>query len=217
MSEPLFSPGTDTRFRIALGLAAVAPILTIVGLMVLARSPLGRSSFEPVEQPVAFDHRHHAADEGIDCRYCHDTVMRSATAGFPPSSRCMGCHAQIWSDSPALADVRESFFQDRPIAWNRVHRVPDFAFFNHASHVNKGVGCVTCHGRVDTMARVEKVASLTMGWCLDCHRDPTPHLRPLSEITSMTWNPDGNASMRGAELARLLHVQTRTNCTTCHR
>lgn len=204
----LFHPATDSVLRLVLGGVASLPVAAIAGLMLLARSPLGTGASEPIQQPIHFDHRHHAADEGIDCRYCHDAVTRAATAGIPPTSRCMGCHAQIWSQSPILAPVRDSLAHDSSIAWNRVHRLPDYVFFNHAIHVNKGVGCVTCHGRVDQMAAVHRVAPLTMEWCLDCHRDPKPHLRSLSTITQMDrWEPPSPS----------LEVHPRTECTTCHR
>ncbi|MBF5046516.1 cytochrome c3 family protein [Aggregicoccus sp. 17bor-14] len=185
--------------------------------MVLARSPLGVGSHEPVHQPVQFDHRHHAGDEGLDCRYCHDAVERSASAGLPPTSRCMGCHSQVWNESPLLEPVRASYFSGQSIPWNRVHRLPDFVFFNHSIHVNKGVGCVTCHGRVDSMPLVSQQAPLTMGWCLDCHRNPTPHLRPREAITSMTWRAPGDPAETGRAVQQALHVEPRTNCTTCHR
>ncbi len=213
----LFPPGTDHFLRGVLGLMAGAPVAGLTALMLMARSPLGTATFEPEPQPVQFDHRHHAGDEGIDCRYCHDGAWKSAYAGVPPTSRCMGCHAQIWNDSALLAPVRESYLADRPIPWRRIHRLPDFVFFHHAIHVHKGVGCVSCHGRVDQMARVEKVSPLSMGWCLDCHRDPAPHLRPLEHITDMTWRPPGDAREVGRRIARELDVAPRTECITCHR
>jgi hypothetical protein len=136
-----------------------------------------------VEQPVAFDHRHHVRDDGIPCLYCHSGAERSAWAGIPPTDLCLGCHAQIWSSSPELAPVFASASKDEPIAWQRVHRLPDFVYFNHAAHVDRGVGCASCHGAVDQMARVYQVAPLTMGWCLDCHRDPGPDLQGTAPPT----------------------------------
>jgi hypothetical protein len=171
----------------------------------------------PVEQPLQFDHRHHTRDEGIDCRYCHNTVDKSPYASIPPTELCLNCHSQVWNKSPLLEPVRQSFIQGKPIIWNRVYKVPEFVYFNHAIHVNKGVGCVTCHGRVDKMAAVEKVSSLTMSWCLDCHRNPAPHLRPVEEVTNMEWKPEGDP----ADAARLHvaknEVHTRIACSTCHR
>jgi hypothetical protein len=213
----LFSPRADTVFKLVLACLFAAPLLLVGGLMLLARSPLATLQFEPIEQPVPFDHRHHAGDERIDCRYCHRTAESSPYAGIPSTDVCMGCHAQIWPTSPTLGPVRASFFQGSPIAWTKVHRLPDFVYFDHSIHVSKGVGCVSCHGRVDEMAAVERVAPLTMQWCLDCHRDPGPSLRPQEAITKLDWSPrTGSRELAEALLAKH-QVHTRTDCTTCHR
>ncbi|MFN7134448.1 MAG: cytochrome c3 family protein, partial [Myxococcales bacterium] len=148
----LFKPWTNTAARLSLAVLAGVGGLGIGGLFAWHRSPLGREMNEPLEQPVQFDHRHHVNDVGIDCRYCHSTVETSPRAGIPTTQLCMGCHGQIWNKSPLLSPVREAFFADRPLAWRRVHKVPDFVYFNHSIHVQKGVGCETCHGRVDQMA-----------------------------------------------------------------
>ena len=140
--------------------------------MLYARTPYARGMQDPIEQPLQFDHRHHTRDEGIDCRYCHNTVDKSPSAGIPPTQLCLNCHSQVWNKSPLLEPVRQSFIQNKPLEWRRVYKVPEFVYFNHAIHVNKGVGCVSCHGRVDKMAAVEKDTTLTMGFCLDCHRHP---------------------------------------------
>jgi hypothetical protein len=129
----------------------------------------------------------------------------------------MNCHEQIWNKSPLLGELRARYFTAQPIPWNRVHRLPQFVYFNHAIHVNKGVGCVTCHGRVDQMAIVEQVSPLTMSWCLECHRNPARNLRPLQFITSMTWQPEGDREQLGSTLIQRYEVHTRTSCTTCHR
>jgi hypothetical protein len=172
---------------------------------------------DPVAQPIQFDHRHHTRDEGIDCRFCHQTVDKSPHAGIPSTQLCMNCHSQIWNGSPMLELVRESFIENRPIQWTKVNDVPDFVFFNHAIHVNKGVGCVSCHGRVDEMAAVEKAKPLTMSFCLDCHRNPEPHLRPVDQVTNMEWEPEGDRLALGKALSEELDIHTRTSCTTCHR
>jgi hypothetical protein len=193
-------------------------LLALPTLLVLSvRTPYGTGQFRAVDQPVQFDHRHHVNDDGIGCAYCHEGALRGPYAGIPPTERCMGCHAQIWPDSPLLRPVRESAFTGRPIAWNRVHRLPDFVFFNHAAHVNRGVGCVTCHGRVDLMPQVYPVAPLTMGWCLDCHRDPAPHLRPLERVMDASWEPPGSARAAGEQVRRALDVAPPATCTGCHR
>jgi hypothetical protein len=185
--------------------------------MIYVRSPYARGMQDPIEQPLQFDHRHHTRDEGIDCRYCHNTVDRSPHASIPPTQLCLNCHSQVWNKSPLLEPVRQSFFENKPLTWRRVYRVPDFVYFNHSIHVNKGVGCVSCHGRVDQMAAVEKATPLTMGWCLDCHRNPEKNLRPLEEITNMTWQPEGDPEVAGRLLAEKYDVHTRISCTTCHR
>jgi hypothetical protein len=212
----LFPPWTNTVIRLVLLCLFLGVAGGIGFLMLYVRSPLHTNQFEPVSQPIEFDHRHHVADDGIDCRYCHTTVDKAASAGFPPTEICMGCHGQVWNQSPMLDPVRESYFADKSLLWNKVHDLPDFAYFNHAIHVNKGVGCVSCHGRVDLMAEVYPVSPMTMGWCLDCHRDPTPHLRPRQFITSMTWKPDDPIAT-GKLVAQKNAVHTRTSCTTCHR
>ena len=207
----LFKPWTNTAFRVALvALALALGGGVIAGPMLYVRSPLYTQQQDPIDQPVQFDHRHHVGDEGIDCRYCHFTVEKGPFAGIPPTSVCLNCHSQVWNKSPKLAPVRESFFADRPIVWNKVNKLPHFVYFNHSIHVAKGVGCVTCHGRIDQMAAVEKWAPLTMGWCLDCHREPEPNLRPPDQAVSMTWQ-------RPADFKPATEVHTRTSCTTCHR
>jgi hypothetical protein len=185
--------------------------------MLWARTPYARNMETPIEQPLQFDHRHHTRDEGIDCRYCHNTVDKAPFASLPPTQLCLNCHSQVWNKSPLLEPVRKSFIENTPLVWNRVYKVPEFVYFNHSIHVGKGVGCVTCHGRVDQMAAVEKVNTLTMGWCLDCHRHPEKNLRPVAEVTNMTWHAEGDADETARVLAEKNDVHTRTSCTTCHR
>ncbi|NRD60870.1 cytochrome C [Corallococcus exiguus] len=213
---PLFRPGTDSVLRAFIALALGVPAVSLAGLLLLARNPLGRGSFTPREQPLLFDHRHHVGDEGIPCGYCHEGAWRSPVAGVPPTQRCLGCHAQVWNESARLEPVRASGFDGAPLPWNRVHALPDYVWFSHQIHVNKGVGCVTCHGRVDTMPAVQQVAPLTMGWCLDCHRDPTPWLRPVSEVANLTWRPPGDPRETGRAVQAALGVSPRTDCNTCH-
>ena len=179
-------------------------------------SPLFTRQNEPINQPVEFDHRHHVRDHGIDCRFCHTTVEKGASAGYPPSEVCGSCHGQVWNKSPYLAPIRTSLFTNKPLEWLRVHDLRDYVYFNHAAHVNKGVGCATCHGRVDKMAAVYKHAPLNMGWCLDCHRNPNHNLRPREFITSTTWIADDPEAV-GAAVAKQNNVHTRVSCSTCHR
>jgi hypothetical protein len=213
----LFRPRHNTAARLSLILAAGGAVGGIGGLLLYVRSPLARGMQDPIEQPIQFDHRHHTRDEGIDCRFCHSQVDRSPHAGVPSSQLCLNCHSQVWNQSPLLDPVRRSFIEGRPIVWEKVNDVPDFVYFNHAIHVNKGVGCVTCHGRIDQMAAVEKAYPLTMSWCLNCHRNPEQYLRPLEEVTNMAWKPEADAALVGKELAERNQVHTRTSCSTCHR
>jgi hypothetical protein len=154
---------------------------------------------------------------GIDCRYCHTSVEVSATAGMPSTKTCMNCHTQIWNQSPMLEPVRESFRTDRSIEWVRVHDLPDFSYFDHSAHVNKGVGCSTCHGRVDQMPLMWQEASLQMEWCLECHRHPERYLRPRSEVFNIAYEPPSEQLALGRRLVQEYGVQTRLGCSTCHR
>jgi Cytochrome c7 and related cytochrome c len=213
----LFRRRSNTTFRAILVAAAAAAGGALTAILVFQRLPAGNNQLEELAQPVLFDHRHHILDDGVDCRYCHLGAERGASAGIPSTALCMNCHAQIWNKSPRLEPVRKSYFTGRPIAWVRVHQVPDFVYFNHSIHVAKGVGCETCHGRVDRMAAILQVQPLTMGWCLDCHRDPAPNLRPPEAITAMGWTPEGDAAALGRELLKRYDVHARVSCTTCHR
>lgn len=214
-----FQPSANAWSRRFLAVAALTPVVALLTWMGWMRTPYARGELRIVEQPVPFDHRHHVADDRIDCRYCHTEVDRAATAGMPSAARCMGCHAQIWNDSPLLEPVRESYFEGRPIRWRRVHDLPDFVFFDHSVHVAAGVGCESCHGRVDRMARVYQVKPLTMGWCLDCHRDPRGRLRPVEAVTAMGWEERGPAGAAGDPVPAREEPATllRTDCTACHR
>jgi hypothetical protein len=168
------------------------PILfggTGVGLAAFFRSSYATGVDEVVPQPVAFSHAHHVGQLGIDCRYCHTTVESSGFANVPPTKTCMNCHSQMWTNADLLGPVRESYAADKPIAWNRVHNVPHYAYFNHSIHVAKGVGCQSCHGNVDEMNLTRQTKTLLMEWCINCHKDPAANLRPKSEVTSMTWDP----------------------------
>ncbi len=171
-------------------------------------------------QPVPFSHEHHVSGLGIDCRYCHTSVETSAFAGLPPTHTCMSCHSQIWAASPVLEPVRASLAENKPLVWSRVHDLPDFVYFHHAIHIQKGVGCVSCHGRVDRMPLMWKEESLTMEWCLDCHRQPERHLREKSDIVRMDLALSNQAQLeKGRDLVRRNHIEVDrlTNCSVCHR
>ncbi len=171
-------------------------------------------------QPVPYSHAVHVGQLGMDCRYCHNTVEQAAFAAVPPTQTCMNCHTNIRSDSPRLLAVRESHATGMPVEWIKVHDLPDFAYFDHSAHVNKGVGCVSCHGRVDRMEVVWQVHTLSMSWCLECHRHPERNLRPVERVTEMDWLPEGDALEQGLRLKALYNIRDHkylTNCSVCHR
>jgi hypothetical protein len=213
----LFSRRATTVARsIIVAVIAVFVATPLIG-MLWVRTSWARGEGTRVPQPVAFDHQLHAGPLRIDCRYCHAGADRSAWAGLPSTQQCVSCHTSLWMSTALLAPVRQSEATVKPIRWRRVTQLPDFVYFDHAIHVNKGVGCESCHGRVDRMAQAEQVAPLTMTWCVDCHRNPAPHLRPLDAVTRMGWTPPGPPDSLGAVLARRYHVRPLTNCSTCHR
>jgi hypothetical protein len=176
--------------------------------------------YAPV-QPVAYSHLTHAGKLGIDCRYCHTSVETASAATIPPTQTCMNCHSQIWPDTSSvkgkmLEPVRQSWTTGNPIEWVRVHNLPDYAHFNHAAHVNVGVSCVSCHGRVDRMEVVTQSEPLSMGWCLDCHRNPAPNLRPKAEVTNLAWTPGPEQPAFAAEQIKKLNINPPVNCNGCH-
>jgi Cytochrome c7 and related cytochrome c len=169
------------------------------------------------EQPVQFSHQHHAGGLGIHCAYCHTSVEESSFAGIPPTHTCMTCHSQIWINSSMLEPVRESYRTDQSIQWVRVHDMPDFVYFNHSIHVNKGIGCFSCHGRVDQMRQVFKAETMSMQWCLDCHRTPEKHIRPLDQIYNMEYEYPPDQLEFGRGLMKTYGVRNLLDCYTCHR
>jgi len=173
----------------------------------------------PLDQPAPFSHQHHAAGLGIDCRYCHSTVENSAFAGMPATETCMTCHSQVWTDAPVLAPVRESLARQKPIEWNRVNNLPDFVFFNHGIHVQKGIGCSTCHGPVNKMPLTWKEHSLYMKWCLECHKQPEHFVRPRDQVFNMDWKPPSIQAEQGRKLVSEYNIQSAqlTDCGICHR
>jgi len=171
------------------------------------------------QQPVDYSHKLHAGDLGIDCRYCHSTVERSSFSQVPPTETCMNCHSKVKTDSVKLLPVRESFATDKPIPWVRVHNLPDYVYFDHSAHVGAGVGCVSCHGRVDQMVKVKQDQPLSMGWCLDCHRDPAPNLRDPALVTKMDLDVKSTAVAKGTGIAQhgSRTIQPPLHCSGCHR
>lgn len=215
----IFSPAADTWFRLVLvgGLAVAAG--GTVGVVGFARSAYVTWTGNRPSQPVRFSHRHHAGELGIDCRYCHADVETAPQAGLPPTETCMTCHSQIWTNASMLEPVRRSLAENNPVQWTRVAKLPDYVFFRHDIHIAKGVGCESCHGRIDQMALTYRAKAFTMQFCLDCHRDPAPNLRPADHITDMTWKPPADARTKGEAIAA--HVGIRfgelTHCYVCHR
>ncbi len=221
-------------------------LLALVGLVLagssITRSPWMTHAGEPPDQPVPFSHKHHYEELGIDCRYCHWSVTQSAHAGIPATEVCMTCHSQIWTNSPLLQPVRDSYNNDKPLVWNKVNNLPEFVYFNHSAHVNKGISCATCHQGIEKMHLTAKSQPFSMWWCLDCHRNPEKHIRPKEEVFNMHYqtprNPeemkamldkynipyDPNAIPRNQiELGRLLvkhyniHKEQLSDCSICHR
>jgi hypothetical protein len=199
----------------------VGLVLLVGGLIALAYalqdSPYVTRAFIEREQPIQFSHERHVAGNGIDCRYCHTSVETSSFAGIPPTKTCMNCHSQIFATSPYLEPVRSSFRTGESIRWTRVHDLPDFVYFNHSIHVSKGIGCSTCHGRVDRMPLMFQVQTLQMKWCLDCHRNPERYVRPREAVFRMDYQPPADQVALGRRLVAEYRIQKLTSCSTCHR
>ena len=210
-------PRWMNALRVLAGALALGGGVYVVALFAYGASPKTlNAGFAPV-QPVPFSHALHAGELGLDCRYCHTTVEIAARAAVPPTETCMNCHQRIRTQSEFLKPVFDSFASGEPVHWKRVHDLPDYVYFDHSAHVTRGVGCVTCHGRIDTMERVRQEQPLSMGWCLDCHRNPAPNLRPPELATAMDWVPDRPAAELGAELMKQRNLKPSTDCSTCHR
>ena len=183
----------------------------------ITRSPYETRQNVVREQPVPFSHEHHVGGLGIDCRYCHTTVTESSFANIPPTKICMNCHSQMWSVAPALEPVRESYRSGVSIQWTRVHDLPDFVYFDHSIHVNKGIGCSTCHGDVSKMPLMRQVASLRMEWCLNCHRHPEEYVRPRGQVFDPSYQVPANQAVLGKRLVKEYKIRSITSCSGCHR
>jgi hypothetical protein len=208
------------RMELAVKLCVAGLFLAFPALVALAvwREHAYQALGEPPDQPIPFSHKHHVGDDGIDCRYCHTTVETERHAGLPSTHVCLSCHSQLYTQAAVLQPLRESARTGVPIAWKRVHNLPDFVYFDHAVHVAKGVACVECHGRVDQMPITWRAQPLQMQWCLACHRNPAPHLRPHVQVFDM--NAPRLNEREAQDLVRLMHLESRqrmTDCSTCHR
>lgn len=213
----IFPPSANSIAKaVIVGVVLLVAVLGAAGWE-FYNSPYATRQHVVVVQPIPFSHEHHVGRLGIDCRYCHTSVEEDAFAGIPPTETCMNCHSQIWANQPMLAPVRESFRTGKPLVWHRVHNLADFVYFDHHVHVAKGVGCAECHGPIDSMPLTYQAAPLTMSWCLDCHRDPAPRLRPRDEVFNMNWTPPADAEALQARLMEEYDVQSLTSCSTCHR
>src|SRR5215813_1134238 len=216
----IFHHSTNALAKITI-YGAVFIIIALLWVAVeLNRSGWNTGQWVERQQPVQFSHKHHVGDDGIDCRYCHTSVENSATAGIPPTKTCMNCHSVLFNNSGYLEPVRESYRTDQSIQWVKVHRLGDFAYFNHSIHVSKGVGCSTCHGPVNQMPLMFQANTLLMQWCLDCHRNPEAVLRPLDQVYNMDWKAPADQESVGVQFAKERHIRSTielTSCSTCHR
>jgi hypothetical protein len=216
----IFHPSTNVISKLSIvGAALGVPALGVAGY--LFNMTYSAEVEAPKPQPVQFSHKHHVGDDGIDCRYCHNSVDKSNNAGMPGTHVCMTCHSQIWIDSPELEKVRASFRTGKPIEWERVHDLPDFVYFNHSIHIKKGVSCVSCHGRVDESPLMFKEHTLTMAWCINCHKNPAKAIRPREQVFNLAWQPGEGQTQEeiGKKLMQDYHVLSSfqlTNCSTCH-
>jgi len=216
----IFHPSTNTISRLTIfgALAAIGFVLWVV--VMINRSGYVTGADVPRDQPIQFSHFHHVGGMGLDCRYCHTSVEEAAFAGIPPTRTCMNCHSQIFADAPILEPVRTSFETGRPLRWVRVHDLPDFVYFDHSIHVRKGIGCSTCHGRVDLMPLARQTASLQMEWCLECHRAPERFVRPRDRVFDMTYQPPADQIALGRRLVKQYGIadpRHLTSCSVCHR
>lgn len=212
----IFSKKFDTNLRLVaglllLGLGAAGGVL---GYLLHPRQL--DTGYAPI-QPVPYSHKVHAGNLGMDCLYCHTSVEQAGFAAVPPAETCMNCHAVVKDKSPKLQLIRESYASGQPVAWVKVHRLPDYVYFNHQAHVVSGVSCVSCHGRVDQMIEVKQVQPLSMAWCLDCHRNPDPHLRPAEFVTNMSWRAEGDPAELGRQIRLAKNIQPPQQCSGCHR
>ena len=216
----LFSPRANVYSRVIIFGAVILVCGAGWATSEIFWSPYTTYVAVPFEQPVPFSHKHHVGDDGIDCRYCHNSVEKSRFAGMPTSETCMTCHSQIFNDAPVLAPVRKSLATNMPLKWTRVYDLPDYVYFDHSIHVAKGLGCSTCHGHVDQMPIMWRVNTLYMKWCLDCHRAPQRFVRPQAKIYDMNWQPSRNQLADGLQLVAQHKIDASgrmTNCGTCHR
>lgn len=210
-------PEWANRLPLITVMAAVIVVAGVCGFFWYYGSPKFTDVGYRPRQPVSYSHKLHAGDLGLDCRYCHSAVERSPVANVPPTQTCMNCHRLILPASEKLLRVRESWAEQRPIQWIQIHKLPDYAYFDHSAHLAAGVGCASCHDNVADMEVVMQVEPLSMGWCLDCHRDPGPSLRPRQDLTRMNWTPPADQADIAAQVIREKQLAPPVICSGCHR
>ena len=216
MDQFVFPRWANKTVHLVGAVLGVVP-LYLIGLVWYGFSPKTVAVGYAPEQPIPYSHALHAGELGLDCRYCHNTVEKAAMAAIPPTETCMNCHQRVKTKSVKLEPLREAWASGAPVEWLKVHDLPDYTYFNHSAHVTRGVGCASCHGRIDQMDVVFQHEELSMGWCLDCHRQPEAHLRPVAEITNMAWEPPEEQLAFGAKLREANNINPPQNCSTCHR
>ncbi len=216
--KPIFPKSLDFMIRAACAGLGIA-ILTGVAAYSYFTLPVVLDTGYRPEQPVPYSHKLHAGNLGMDCYYCHNTVMKAGHAAVPSTETCMNCHTRVKTDSALLAPIRKSYATGEPVKWVKVHILPDYAYFNHSAHVTVGVSCVSCHGRVDQMVEITQVKPLNMAWCLDCHRNPAPNIRPAEFVTKLDWEPPAGktATEIGLEIVKAKAINPPVNCGGCHR
>jgi Cytochrome c7 and related cytochrome c len=213
----LFRPSSNTIAKVGIVAVLLLAASTFSVAYIVDRGPWITSVRIAPEQPIEFSHKHHVKDDGIDCRYCHTSVETSSFAGIPPTETCMTCHSQIWTNATVTEPIRQSWASGKSIEWTRVHDLPDFVYFNHSIHINKGIGCSTCHGQVNEMPLTYKVNTLNMNWCLNCHREPERYIRPKAEVFNIDYQYPPDQMDLGKKLVAEYHVHSLTDCVTCHR
>jgi hypothetical protein len=213
----IFHHSTNTIARVSIYGAVILIAVLGFAVNVVNQTSYVTEVHNALPQPVPFSHKHHVAELGLDCRYCHSSVELSSSAGMPPTQTCMACHSQIWTGAAILEPVRASYRDSTPISWTRVNALPDFVYFNHSIHIAKGVGCTTCHGPIGEMNITWRAQTLYMRWCLECHNAPEKYLRPRSEVFNAFYEPPSAQEALGKRLMVEYKVKSLTNCTTCHR
>lgn len=212
----IFPKSSDKYLKIGGAVVGLLAVGSVALFAYVTYPPVIDTGYQPV-QPVPYSHKIHAGNLGMDCYYCHSTVYKAAYAAVPATETCMNCHLKVKADSPRLEKVRQSYATGQPISWVQIHKLPDYVYFNHQVHLSAGVSCVSCHGRIDQMVEVKEVKPLNMAWCLECHRNPAPNIRPAELVTKLDWVPDRDPAEIGREIIAAKHINPPVNCSGCHR